>query len=188
MANESKPAIQSKGLNEKKDKANNTAYAEVLYSQERVTKYLQGHMTLAELTNVTAPEMLEMATYGFQMFENGKYKEARVIFDGLVTLDPNEPYYLTALGAIYLAEEDLAQAEAYFNRAIKLEPKDLAPYVNRGEVFLRQGKVLEAAQDFKKAVEMDPQGKDPLSMRARLLAAAALETIEAAQAQTANKK
>ena len=41
--------------------------------------------------------------------------------------------------------------------------------------------MLEAAQDFSKAVELDPQGKDPLTTRARVLAAAALETLQAAR-------
>jgi hypothetical protein len=48
-------------------------------------------------------------------------------------------------------------------------------------VNLRDGKILEAAEDFAKAVELDPQYKDPLTQRARVLAAAALEMIENAQ-------
>ena len=50
----------------------------------------------------------------------------------------------------------------------------------RGEVYLRQGKILEAARDFKRAVDLDPENRDPLTRRARLLAAAALQTLEAA--------
>src|SRR5439155_8218830 len=66
-------------------------------------------------------------------------------------------------------------------------PKEIASYVNRGEVYLRQGKILEAAQDFKKAVDLDPENKDPLSHRARILAAAALETLEAATKEAQKK-
>ena len=80
-----------------------------------------------------------------------------------------------------------AQTFHGFLRALKANPNEIASYVNRGEVFLRQGKVLEAAQDFKKAVDLDPQGKDPLTQRARVLAAAALETIEAAQEEKKSK-
>jgi tetratricopeptide (TPR) repeat protein len=142
-------------------------------------------MTLRELNAVTGPEMLQLALIGFRFYEEGKYEEAKTIFHGLVTLDPKESYYHSALGAVYLALDDLEQAERFCNQAIGLNSKEIASYVNRGEVFLRKGMVLEAAQDFKKAVDLDPQGKDPLTSRARVLAAAALETIEQAQAEAA---
>lgn len=156
-------------------------WEKILYAPERVEKWLKGEMTMRQLHAISGPEMLEMAIVGFSMYEQGKYDEALVIFQGLNALDPHESYYLTALGAVYLAQEDLEYAMMCFNRAIQLNEKEIASYVNRGEVFLRQGKVLEAAQDFKKAVDLDPEGKDPLTHRARLLAAAALETIEGVQ-------
>ena len=156
-------------------------WEKILYAPERVEKWLKGEMTMRQLHAISGPEMLEMAIVGFSMYEQGKYDEAAVIFQGLNALDPYESYYLTALGAVYLAQEDLEYAMKCFNQAIKLNEKEIASYVNRGEVFLRQGKVLEAAQDFKKAVDLDPEGKDPLTHRARLLAAAALETIEGVQ-------
>ncbi len=61
----------------------------------------------------------------------------------------------------------------------------MAAWVNRGEVNLREGKILEAAQDFAEAVKLDPESKDPLTQRARVLAAAALETIEKSQQEAA---
>jgi tetratricopeptide (TPR) repeat protein len=121
-----------------------------------------------------------MALIGFRLYEQGKYSEAKTIFSGLISLEPTEAYYHTALGAVFLAEEDLEMARSYFNIAISLNPKEVAPYVNRGEVNLRDGKILEAAEDFAKAVELDPKFEDPLTQRARVLAAAALEMIESA--------
>ncbi|MBI3186068.1 MAG: tetratricopeptide repeat protein [Myxococcales bacterium] len=145
-------------------------------------------MTLQELSAISGPEMLEMAVIGFSMYEQGKYDDARVVFQGLSTLDPKEGYYRTALGAVFLAQENLEAAEDCFNQAIKLNASEIASYVNRGEVYLRQGKILEAAQDFKRAVDLDPENKDPLSQRARILAAAALETLEAARAEALNQQ
>jgi tetratricopeptide (TPR) repeat protein len=160
-------------------------WEKVLYTPERVQKYLEGQLTGQQLHAVTGPEMLQMALIGFQMYEAGKFEESRVLFEGLIQLDPNESYYPTALGAVYLAMDELDAAEGCFDRAIKLNPKELASFVNRGEVHLRNGKVMEAAQDFKAAVDLDPKGKEPLTARARLLAAAALETIEQARAEAA---
>lgn len=160
-------------------------WKEILYAPERVEKWIRGEITLAELSAVNGPEMLEMAVVGFQMYEQGRYDHAKVIFQGLAGMDPKEGYYRTALGAVYLAQDQLDEALELFNSAIELDDKEVASYVNRGEVFLRQGKIVEAAHDFKKAVDLDPENKDPLSQRARVLAAAALETLEAAQ-QPAN--
>jgi tetratricopeptide (TPR) repeat protein len=159
-------------------------YKEILFSPKRVEKWANGELNLQQLMALSGPEMLQMAIIGFRMYEQGKFSEAKTIFQGLVSLDPKEAYYLTALGAVYLAEDELDESLVYLDRSIAVNPKELAAFVNRGEVNLRLGKVLEAAQDFMKAVELDPTGKDPLTTRAKVLAAAALETIEAAQ----NKK
>jgi tetratricopeptide (TPR) repeat protein len=118
---------------------------------------------------------------GFELYEQGDYESARFIFEELSEKDPAEAYYRTALGAIFLAEDELEAALENFNLALTLNPKDSAALVNRGEVHLRLGNIVEAAQDFARAVDLDPENKDPLTMRARLLAAAALETVEAAQ-------
>lgn len=157
-------------------------WEKILYTPERVQKWIKGELSMRDLHAVTGPEMLEMAIVGFSQYEQGRYDEAQTIFTGLMELDQNESYYRTALGAVFLAKEDLDAAERCFNHAIKLNPKEIASFVNRGEVYLRQGKVMEAAVDFKAAVDLDPTGKDPLSHRARVLAAAALEAIEGAQA------
>lgn len=153
-------------------------WKELLYTEDRVRKWAKGEMTLAELDGISGPEMLEMAVTGFAMYEQGRYREAKVIFEGLAALDPKESYYRTALGAVYLAQDKLAEAHTEFDAALDLNDQDIAAYVNRGEVRLRKGLILEAATDFKNAVDLDPENKDPLSLRARALAAAALETLE----------
>lgn len=154
-----------------------------VFTPERVARWIKGEITLAELSAVSGPELLEMAVTGFSMYEQGRYDDARVIFDALCALDLRESYYRTALGAVYLAQEKLEQAEQLFNEAIRLNDREIASFVNRGEVYLRQGKIVEAAQDFKRAVMLDPMTRDPLTRRARLLAAAALQTLEAARSQ-----
>ncbi|HYI00114.1 tetratricopeptide repeat protein [Hyalangium sp.] len=132
-------------------------------------------------SGTTGPELLERAMEGFELYEQGDYASARDIFEELSEKDPAEAYYRTALGAIFLAEDELDAALESFNQALTLNAKDSAALVNRGEVHLRLGNIVEAAQDFARAVDLDPENKDPLTMRARLLAAAALETVEAAQ-------
>ncbi|MDP1828197.1 MAG: type III secretion protein [Archangium sp.] len=155
-------------------------WEKLLYTPERKAAFQKGEMNLRDYHAISGPEMLQMALIGFRLYEQGKYSEAKTIFSGLISLEPTESYYHTALGAVFLAEEDLEMARGYFDVAIALNPKEVAPYVNRGEVNLRDGKILEAAEDFAKAVELDPKFEDPLTQRARVLAAAALEMIESA--------
>jgi len=144
--------------------------------------------TTSQQGGTTAPELLEKAMEAFQLYEQGQYEDARAIFEELSQLDPAEAYYRTALGAISLAEDELDLALENFNQALELNPKDTAALVNRGEVYLRLGSIMEAAQDFARAVDLDPENKDPLTMRARLLAAAAIETIEAVQRNAAHSE
>ncbi len=156
-------------------------YEKILYTPERQAMLQRGELSLRDYHAISGPEMLQMALIGFRMYENGKYSEAETIFNGLIALDPREAYYYTALGAVYLAQDNFERAKHNFDQALAFNPKELAAYVNRGEAHLRMGNVMEAATDFKSAVDLDPTGKDPLVLRARVLAAAALELIEGAQ-------
>ena len=180
-------------MSEKKDETIQVADAptpgweKLLYTADRKGKVESGEMTLRDYHAISGPEMLQMALIAFRMYEQGKYTEAKTLFSGLIQLEPTEAYYYTGLGAVYLAEEELEQARQYFDIAIRLNPKEIAPFVNRGEVNLRDGKVLEAAEDFAAAVALDPKFEDPLTQRARVLAAAALEMIEAGQKEPDEK-
>jgi len=146
-----------------------------------MTTQAKAPVSNTEVKPLSGPELLERATEGFTLFQDGRFRESLAIFEQLAAMDASEAYFQTALGACHLALENLEQAESFFNRAIELDPSDLTPFVNRGEVHLRQGKVMDAARDFNHAVSLDPEGKDPLSARARMLAAAALESVEEAQ-------
>ncbi|WP_309892436.1 tetratricopeptide repeat protein [Archangium sp.] len=130
---------------------------------------------------LSGPEKLERAMTGFQAYEQGRYTDARDVFLDLVERDPTEGYYRTALGAISLAMDDLDSALEHLDAALRLNSQDTAALVNRGEVHLRLGNIMTGARDFALAVAMDPENKDPLTERARLLAAAALQSAEEAQ-------
>ncbi len=152
------------------------------YSPERTQQFLLGHLSGKEYNQVSPAQMLKMAVMGFTQYEQGRYPEAQAIFEALVFLDPTEPYYRIALGAAFLVQDELDLALTSLTAAITLKTVEVAAFVNRGEVHLRLGKIAEAAKDFKRAVELDPQVKDPLTQRARMLAAATLQMIQKARA------
>lgn len=152
------------------------------YSTERMRQYLGGDLTARDFHQVSGPQMLAMAVWGFQQYDSGRYAEAQAMFETLISLDAKEPYYRIAAGATYLAQEDLEKAEKAFTRAIELSQTEASAYVNRGEVYLRTGRIALAARDFKSAIDLDASKKDPLTQRARLLSAAALDILRKAKA------
>ncbi len=156
-------------------------WEEVLYAPERVEKWMKGEMTLQELNAISGPEMMEMAIVGCSMYEQGRHEDAKVIFEGMAQLDPQEAYYRMALGTIYLAQEDLEQAEKCLKLAIQINSKHLASHFYLGEVHLRQNRFEEAISNFRRVGELDPELKDPLSARAGYLKLAAMETQESAR-------
>jgi tetratricopeptide (TPR) repeat protein len=159
---------------------------------DNLARWMRGEVTLRELYGLSEPEMGSLSQVGYTLYTKGQYQEATAIFRGLAVIDPGEAYYRLALGTMCLEQDDFEAAEVWLNEAVRLDGKALAAYVNRGELYLRKGMVVEGAQDLARAVELDPEGKDPLTGRARALAAAALEQIEALQAgnepTTARKK
>jgi len=129
----------------------------------------------------SGPELIEQSMLGFRAYEEGRYEEARSVFMELAGRDATEGYYRSALGAICLAMDDLDSALEHLDAALRINSQDTAALVNRGEVHLRLGNVMAGARDFALVVALDPENKDPLTERARLLAAAALQSAEEAQ-------
>jgi Flp pilus assembly protein TadD len=191
MANDpKKPVPQKVDPSETTPTATKTPLAvnsfEELYTPERVERWIKGEITMQELDGFSGQDIIEFAEIGHAQYENGRYDEARVIFTGLIALVPQEPYFRTALGCVFMAQENLERAEEMFSEAVGLKADDLSALVNRGEARLRQGKLEEAALDFKAVVDFDPKRKSPFTLRAQALAAAAVETLEAADGSSDN--
>ncbi len=155
------------------------------YSVERIKKFLLGELSGMELHQLEPQQMLAIAVTGFQQYEAGRYEQAETIFTALVTLEPHQSYYHTALGACAMAMENLEKAEAEFTKAISLNPKEVPPYVNRGEIFMRNGQLAMAVKDFQQAIRLDPD--DPMIVRARMMATAATDVLKKAAPNPASR-
>jgi tetratricopeptide (TPR) repeat protein len=131
--------------------------------------FAKGNITLMETLGVDKPQMTALFQSGFRLFEQGRYKDARRIFQGLAILDGTNPFVYEILGAIFQKEGKPEVAIACYNKAIELFPRNTYCLTNRGEILLRLGLFDDAAQDLKEAIELDPEMKDPAANRARLL-------------------
>jgi predicted Zn-dependent protease len=155
---------------------------EQVFAPDRLEKWVKGEITLREVHALSGPQMGEIAKLAYQWIEQGQYNKARTALEGLISLEPRESYFWSALAALHMTRSDFGYAERCCSYAIALNDKDQAAYVNRAEVAIRRGTLLEAAADLKAAVQLDPEGKNPLTQRARLLAQSVLAASQQAPA------
>jgi tetratricopeptide (TPR) repeat protein len=116
----------------------------------------------------TPQEAADLAAFGHELFELGRFEEARVIFEGLVNHDVRDGFAHTMLGTIYLALNAHDRALALFQASLKIDADDLAALVYRGEIRLNRGKVKSAIEDLARAVTLAP-ASDPFVERAKRL-------------------
>lgn len=99
-------------------------------------EWINGGVSLGAAAGWTADEIRLVSELGYALAEQGRHREAITIFEGLVALAPATVYFETALGALWLRENEPARALPHLNAALASDPKDIPARVNRGEVFL----------------------------------------------------
>lgn len=148
------------------------------FTEENFKKFLFGKITWAQLEGMTMEQAYAIAEFGYTMYQQGRYKDAKTLFEGLIIGNPYDPYFHAMLGAIYTKLDMHEEAAQEFSIAIELDPEDINSYVNRGELLLQHGEFEYAMEDLKAAIDLDPEGKNPASLRARALAAATAAAIK----------
>lgn len=93
------------------------------------------------------------ASLGYNLYREGKFKDARQIFQGLISIAPDSFYGYAGLGTLALASNppDLDSALANLKYALELNANDPSTHANLGEALLQQGKPDEASVEFRKA-------------------------------------
>jgi tetratricopeptide (TPR) repeat protein len=113
-----------------------------------VGQWSQGRVTLKQIVGLSDEELYAIASQGYFLFLQGKTEPARVIFEGLVAIDPRNAYYYRALGAIYWRLKEPLKAVKQFTYAIRVAPKEVSSYVNRAEVYVSQRQFKLAREDL----------------------------------------
>ena len=134
-------------------------------------QWSQGRVTLKQIVGLSEEELFAIAGQGYLMFLQGKTEEARVIFEGLVAVDPKSAYYYRALGAIYWRMNKAQRALKQFTYAIRVAPHEIASYINRAEVLVSQQQFSEARQDLNEALKRGRQTDGALLNKARAMLA-----------------
>ena len=131
-----------------------------------VQRWARGEVTLQELKGYTDDELYCIAAQGYTLFLNGKVKDAQVVFEGLVAVDPRNDYYYRALGVVYHRQGDAERALRQFAHAIKVSPSSAAAYVNRAEVHISRRDHAAALQDLDQAIRVSRDPSDPICRKA----------------------
>ena len=134
-----------------------------------VRRWAQGESTLQELKGYAPEELYAISQHGYTLFLNGKVKDAQVVFEGLVAIDPRNDYYYRALGVVYHRQGDAERAIRQFTHAITVAPKSAAGYVNRAEVHIARRDVAKATADLDQAVRVGGDLNDPVVRKAMAL-------------------
>jgi tetratricopeptide (TPR) repeat protein len=151
------------------------------YKLENIEKFIMGDITWAQLQGITMEQAYNIAEYGYALFQESRYHDARVVFEGLVICNPYDAYFHNMLGAIYQQLDMKEEALEEYTSSIELDNEHLHAYVNRAELLLQSGQFEKAVNDLQRAVELDPNGKQPAGLRARALAKATSQAMAEVQ-------
>lgn len=142
-------------------------------------EWIKGGVSLGAAAGWTADEIRLVSELGYALAEQGRNQEAITIFEGLVALAPATVYFETALGALWLRENEPARALPHLNAALAADSEDLPARVNRGEVFLLLGNFDGARDDLKFVIRQHiPADKQILITQCQTRARALLTAVE----------
>ncbi|MBK8229770.1 MAG: tetratricopeptide repeat protein [Candidatus Eisenbacteria bacterium] len=111
---------------------------------------------------------------GHLLLSEGRADLARVLFEGLVAVDPDDAWSRIALAASYRLEKRYVEASGELDEALKREPQSIEAALSLGEVALLDGRAQEA-KGVAAMVEYMARSQtlsEPLKLRVRRLARA----------------
>jgi tetratricopeptide (TPR) repeat protein len=96
----------------------------------------------------TKEEIYLLSNRGYALFQQGRYREAAVIFDGVTALDPLNSYARKAMAVVCLAIGEPQRAIFELSFVLNQNPADQAARARRCEAFCQLRNWNEARQDL----------------------------------------
>lgn len=125
-----------------------------MQTEEAMQKWLGGQISLGAAADWDKDEIRIISEIAYSLAQQGRSREAILLFEGLVAVAPATAYFQSALGALHLRTDDYAKAVEHFDAALNIEPNDLISLVNRGEAHIKTGQTAQGRRDFEKALEI----------------------------------
>jgi tetratricopeptide (TPR) repeat protein len=119
-------------------------------------------MTLAVPSAVVAASLQEQAKsyneQGIKLFQANKFREAALMFNIAVNLEPKNSHYQFNMGYVnYKGLEDYPGAIEHLNQAIQLKPSFTEAYAARAYVKLKLNNYQGSLADYDKVITDSPQ-------------------------------
>ena len=122
-----------------------------IQTENAMQKWLDGQISLGAAASWDTSEIRIISEIAYTLAQQGRAREAVVLFEGLLAVAPATAYFQAALGAIFLRLKNFPRAIEHLDAALKIEPNDIVSLVNRGEANLRNGNIEAAQIDLEKA-------------------------------------
>jgi tetratricopeptide (TPR) repeat protein len=120
-------------------------------------RHWKNNQTLfARALQVTEKNYLALATVGNDLFEAGRYEEARQFLVAALQMNPAYPVTYTLLGSLYLKLGRFADAEPLFQQALQMTPDYAEGHVAYANALLQQRRFPEAVEHYQSAIRIDP--------------------------------
>ena len=139
--------------------------------REKLLAFARGEATWAEVEGITAADAARMARTGVELAQAGRLREAALVFEAMVEINPKDAGAHAALGTVYQKLGRTEDALVAYGAALARDPTHPVALGNRGELLLRLGR-REGFGDVAAAVAADPDGKPAAGRRAARLAKA----------------
>ncbi len=99
-------------------------------------------------------------TEGAQLFQQGKYEEAIILFQKVIEKDPNnvDANYNLALSLLRSGKQD--EAIALLEKVKEMKPGMVETYLALGECYFNKGENDKAVSHFERALEMEPNNAE----------------------------
>jgi len=98
--------------------------------------------------NWTSEEIYLLTERGYALYQQGRYEEASIIFEGITAADPLNTYARTALATVYLALGDANRAIKELSVVLERNPADEESRARRCEAYCHAGNWAEAGKDL----------------------------------------
>ena len=124
----------------------------ILTSAKDFTDFLTGSKTLAEVDGISKEEAYSFAEMGISYLKKGKYEKAEEIFDGLISLNPSDPYFYNMIALTYYKQEKYIESIINYTLSMNFEYETPTNLLGRGEAYFQLGLLEEAVDDLSKLV------------------------------------
>ncbi|KAM3127136.1 hypothetical protein pb186bvf_020753 [Paramecium bursaria] len=97
---------------------------------------------------------------GDSCFKNQKYEQSIVLYDLVLTIDPQSSQAYINKGKVYVIRKHYDEANRMFDKAFQLNPSDYQVYFNRGNIHFAKKEYEKAKEKYAHAITLNNQDSE----------------------------